>query len=1146
MITARIRHLSPLLLALAASAPAADLRNAPQESIWITDGAVNASALDGTTVYLGGEFTKVGRFTGGLTALATTNDATLGRPLSDSAWPVIDGEVFALISDGAGGWYMGGEFTRVGAHTTRNLAHISASGAVDTAFVSTNSSTWYGLALASGKLYAVDSYYYGASLRVISATTGGSISSLSLTGAPGSAHALTVAGTKLYIGHRGGVSRVETTTDTQDGFNIVTNNIVNAMVVDNGTLYVGGSFSTVGSVARKGLAAVSTTDGSLSTTWNPALSNNGEATSLLLSAGTLYVGGAFTTLGTAVQANLGRVTLATGLADSAWTPAVTGRVETIVLDATTLYVGGAVTSVGGTVTTGVGAVNTSTFASTGFAPVLADLGTNRTYGGSLVSALALGGGRLLVGGKQELGGGVIRNSAAALDLTTGQATTWNPDCSNGNAYTYDDAVKTLIVNNSNVILGGDFLQVGGVTHTRLAKVGTNGTIDSAFTAAADGTVRALAAASDGTLYIGGSFTTVASSSRNRLAALSSSGVIVSAFNPNLNSDVNSLLLDGTTLTLGGSFTQISTIARRGLAQVATADGALQTWNPNSAITVSPAVYCLAKQGNVLYLGGSFSKTSSFDRSNLAAVAYDTGAITAWDPGANSGVYALTISGTEVLVGGNFSTIGGATRNGHVGLVDAIGTTSTWNPTLTNSGYVRTTLALPDGRQLVGGDFRPDYLTTGSNSRSGFAVFGANTAPTANAGTLTVLEDATTTTVTATGSDGEGDVLTWRLGAVAPSKGTVTVASTGVCSYRPSANANGTDTFAVIANDGSLDSAPVLITVTITPVNDAPTAGSGSFSVLAGATYNGTLTGTDVDGNTLTYAVVTNPASGTLTVNSGTGAFSYTAPASGATSASFTYRVNDGTVDSAAASVSISITAITGFPTVSLTEPLTNAYYAKGSVVQLTAAAADSDGTVASVVFKQGTTTLATDTSAPWQTTVPMTTAGTFTFTAVATDNSGKSTTSAGVTVTVIDAPTVAITSPTNGATYPAPGSIDVTANATAGTPATVARIDFLLDNVLAATDATAPYQVSLPDVGAGAHVITARVIDNKGLTASTSVNIQVDGTVTPPPPTPNPNPDQNDTDGGGGGCGMGSGLAILLGALTFALNCVGRRQHGKM
>ena len=1140
-LTRPIRHLSPLLLALAASAPAAELRNAPLESFWITDGPVYASALDANTVYLGGEFTKLGRFTGGLTALATTNDATLGRPLSDSAWPTVDGEVLTMISDGNGGWYIGGEFTRVGSHTTRNLAHVLASGAVDTAFVSTIATTWYSLALASGKIYGADRSYYGGTLRVINAASGANLPTIVLSGS-GGAYALLAEGSKLYIARGTGVSRVDTATDTQDGFSVTTNNAVNALVVSSGTLYLGGAFTTVGGTARKGLAAVSTTDGALTATWNPALSTGGEVTALLLDGSTLYVGGAFTTLGTAVQANLGRVDLATGAADDTWAPAVTGRVEALTLDATTLYIGGAVTAVGGTVTTGVGAVSTSTAASNGYAPVLADLGAYRIYGGgSLVHALSLGSGRLLVGGIQELGGGVVRNSAAALDLTTGQATTWNPDLSNGNTSTSDDAVQSLIVGGGNVILGGDFSQVGGVARTRLAKVSTSGTLDSAFTPAANGSVKALAAASDGTVYVGGSFTSLAGTTRNRVGALSTSGALISGFNPNANSTVSALLLDGSTLTFGGSFSQVAATNRRGLARVAIADGGLQAWDPNTGTTdYSPTFSALVKQGTTLFFGGSFTKIGSFDRSNLGAVGFDSGTITAWDPGANNSVAALALSGEQFLIGGNFTTIGGGTRNGRTALVDAIGTTAAWNPTL-NLGYpstIRTTVPLPDGRQLVGGNLSPQYLTSGFNSRTGIAVFGANSAPTANAGTLTVLEDAATTTVTATGSDGESDALTWRLGAITPSKGTVTVSAAGVASYQPTANATGTDTFTVIANDGSLDSAPALITVTITPVNDAPVANGSSFSVVAGTTYSGTLTATDVDGDTLNYAVVTNPATGTLTVNPSTGAFSYVAPASGATSASFTYRVNDGTIDSAIATVAITITAATGFPTVSLTEPVNNAFYAKGSSLQLTATATDSDGTVASVVFKQGTTTLATDTSAPWQTTVPLNTSGTFTFTAVATDNSSKSTTSAGVTITVIDGPTVTITSPANNTSFPAPGGIEVAAGATAGSPATVARIEFLLDNVLATTDSTAPYVVSLPNVTAGPHVITARVVDNKGLTASTSVNIQVEGPVTPPPTS---NPEQSDA-GGGGGCGLGSGLAVLLSAVTCALGWMGRRQ----
>lgn len=80
-------------------------------------------------------------------------------------------------------------------------------------------------------------------------------------------------------------------------------------------------------------------------------------------------------------------------------------------------------------------------------------------------------------------------------------------------------------------------------------------------------------------------------------------------------------------------------------------------------------------------------------------------------------------------------------------------------------------------------------------------------------------------------------------------------------YTPVADYNGSDTFTFTANDGTVDSNPAVIAVTINPVNDAPTI-SGSPSTLAGAViqYTFTPTADDVDdGDLWTFRIDNRPA-----------------------------------------------------------------------------------------------------------------------------------------------------------------------------------------------------------------------------------------------------------------------------------------------
>jgi len=88
------------------------------------------------------------------------------------------------------------------------------------------------------------------------------------------------------------------------------------------------------------------------------------------------------------------------------------------------------------------------------------------------------------------------------------------------------------------------------------------------------------------------------------------------------------------------------------------------------------------------------------------------------------------------------------------------------------------------------------------------------------------------------------------------------------------------------------------------------------------------------------------------------------------------------------------------PTVSITSPANNATFNAGANITINATATDSDGTVTSVAFYQGSTLLGTDTTSPYTFTWNGVAAGSYVLTAKATDNSGATTTSAAVNITV--------------------------------------------------------------------------------------------------------------------------------------------------
>jgi len=176
------------------------------------------------------------------------------------------------------------------------------------------------------------------------------------------------------------------------------------------------------------------------------------------------------------------------------------------------------------------------------------------------------------------------------------------------------------------------------------------------------------------------------------------------------------------------------------------------------------------------------------------------------------------------------------------------------------------------------------------------------------------------------------------------------------------------------------------------------------------------------------------------------------------------------------------------PTVSMDSPTGGPFIAPATI-GLSATAADSDGSIAKVDFYQGPTLIATDAAAPYTASFSASAAGSYVFTAKASDGSAT-TTSSPLTVDVApnQLPSVSITSPASNATFVTPTTIPITATAS-DTDGTVTSVTFSAPG-WSATDATAPYTASWPtgNIG-GTYSIVATATDNKGGSRSVSVPV---------------------------------------------------------
>ncbi len=176
----------------------------------------------------------------------------------------------------------------------------------------------------------------------------------------------------------------------------------------------------------------------------------------------------------------------------------------------------------------------------------------------------------------------------------------------------------------------------------------------------------------------------------------------------------------------------------------------------------------------------------------------------------------------------------------------------------------------------------------------------NDRPVVKRKSVSVVEDGQIE-ITLLGADIDGDPLTYSY--TQPQHG-----SFDGKIYKPNANYFGIDHFYYTANDGKLTSRNEMVTINVTGENDAPIAQHDRLNVNANTSISLTLKGSDVDGDLLSYTILSMPKHGML---SGTAPhLTYTPDKNYEGSDSITFKVNDGKVDSEVGVVSIVVMAKT--------------------------------------------------------------------------------------------------------------------------------------------------------------------------------------------------------------------------------------------
>ena len=234
-------------------------------------------------------------------------------------------------------------------------------------------------------------------------------------------------------------------------------------------------------------------------------------------------------------------------------------------------------------------------------------------------------------------------------------------------------------------------------------------------------------------------------------------------------------------------------------------------------------------------------------------------------------------------------------------------------------------------------FKANDGTLNSNTATvTITVTAVNDPPIAQDQSVTTAED-TAKEITLVATDPDGDALTYII-VSQPQHGSLSTVSGNIVTYTPAANYFGPDGFTFKASDGSLDSNTATVTITVTAVNDPPVAQDQAVTTAEDTAKEITLVATDVENSPLTYSIVAQPQHGSLSAVSGN-KVTYTPAANYSGADSFTFKANDGALDSNTATVSITVTDVNVAPVAQAQTVTTDEDTAK----EITLLASDADG-----------------------------------------------------------------------------------------------------------------------------------------------------------------------------------------------------------
>ncbi|OVE78389.1 hypothetical protein BVX98_00405, partial [bacterium F11] len=638
---------------------------------WVPNGGVTSIETHGDKVYIGGEFNLIGPFTRSITQI---NKQTGNKTRS---FAEVNGTIEKVVSDGNGGWYIAGSFTRVGGAEISTLAHLNADGSVDANWnpVGSNQNvTIYDMHLYGNTLIVAGRFWeIGGAARVCVAgiNAQGQATDLSLP----------IKGDSPLFN----VPRVKT------------------LALDGDILFIGGAYGIERSNSRNLLAYDILNETWLN--WDPDPKEAVEDIALLNSkvyaVGNVVEVGAFPPFESRTYGAAWDRTNNFSL--TSWDPQASAKIEGLTIAGNNFIAHGVFSTIGSKSISYLAELDSMTGLATDWNP----------YGNAVVSirTIQVDNNTVIVGGSLTPTPNTPESYIHFIDRPSGIIQDVDPRMG-GPVYDFK-----LV--GDDVLAVGDFHVVNGVRRSYLARLNSDRSVDS-WNPDPNGRIQKMIK-NEGLLYIGGYFENIAGQPCHQLAVHDLSQDLVTPFgNPPLNGHIKDFSMNDTGLYVIGDFTEVDGEVRNGLAAFSRATAELLPWQveltPSGANEVE--INAIEATPTRIFIGGHFERVGDSFGTNLGAADPITGeSILISQFFTNGEVEDLAIEGNRLYIAGNFYKFGPPpTFRTYAASFDInVNLLTSWRPFIDNP--VRSIFPKEDA-VFVSGDFNEANNTP----QSKFAVF----------------------------------------------------------------------------------------------------------------------------------------------------------------------------------------------------------------------------------------------------------------------------------------------------------------------------------------------------------------------------------------------------------------------------------------